>query len=284
LNQDNQDREIIRHYLLGGVAEAELPGLEERILTDDTFYQELLIAEDELIDQYLLDTLSESDRSRFVSHFLITPERQDKLRFSKTLKRYLTEGEESDVAYNSAESASASGDSTRRRWFESFFPVSGRPTLSFGGIFGNRLILTAISLLILATISVVLLNRPSEHKAVAPEDLFVATLTPGLTRDSGETTRIRIPPDKKMVRLELQLESLPGSYQSYTAELRSAENSSTVLRRDNLLAEVRGNRQVVNLDVPVEDLKGGDYHVRLSGLPASGAPEPIGRYSFRIVD
>jgi len=304
---------------LGGAAETELPGLEERILTDDNFYQELLIAEDELIDQYLLDTLSESERNRFVSHFLITPDRQEKFRFSKTLKSYVTAGREDEVPYSSAELAPARSDSThnsaelapgsghstrppklapagghstRKRWFESYFPVTAGRTLSFDAIFGNRLVFTALSLLILATVSVVLINRLSRQTSVSPQDFYVATLTPGLTRDSGETTRIKIPPDKKMVRLELQLESLPGSsqsgssnnYQSYTAELRSSENSSTILRRDSLRSEVKGNRQVVNLDIPVENLRGGDYHVRLSGVAASGATEPISRYSFRIVN
>ena len=279
------------------MAEAELPSLEERILMDDNFYQELLIAEDELIDQYLLDTLSESERTKFVSHFLITPEREEKLRFSTTFKRYLTAGRESHTAQSSPELVSAGDKSTRKGWFGSYFPVTGHQASPFGAIFGNRLVLTAISLLILIAVSAMLINRLSDETAVGPQDLFIATLTPGLTRDSGETTRIRIPPDKRMVRLELQLELLPSSsqdksstnnYQSYTAELRTSENS-TVLHRDNLLSEVKGNHQVVNLDVPAEDLRGGnrrggDYHVRLSGVAAGGGAEPIGRYSFRIVD
>ena len=288
------------------MAEAELPSLEERILTDDNFYQELLIAEDELIDQYLLDTLSESERNKFVSHFLITTERQDKLRFSQTFKRYLTAGRESEVFHDSPVLVSAGDKSTRKGWFGSFIPVTAGPTLSFDAVFRNRLILTTVSLLILVAVAVVLINKLSEQRTVGPEDLFVATLTPGLTRDGGDTTRIRIPPDKKVVRLELQLESLASSsqsgsptdnYRSYTAELRTSENS-TILRRDNLLAEVKsnrseaignrseaqGSRQVVNLDVPAEDLRSGDYNVRLSGVGASGATEPIGRYSFRIVD
>lgn len=277
LNFTTEEREAIRRYLLGSAPEAELTELEERILSDDNFYEELLIAEDELIDQYLLGALSGPERNGFVSHFLITDERQEKLRFSTTLRKYLDAEGESAVLSESPGLVPAGGHSTQREWFFSLFPVTGHPAL--------RLSLAAISLLLVLGVSwIVLTNWLSNEKASdKPQSLFIATLSPGLTRDVGETTKISIPPDKDMVRLRLQLELSSNGYQSYSAELKTSENS-TLLSRDKLQPEVKDAHRVVNLDVPAQILKGGDYQVRLGGVGESGATEPVGRYPFRVVN
>ena len=63
---------------------------EERILTDPSVYEELLVDEEELIDQYVAGELSALEQKQFESHFLITPERQKNLRFGKLLYKYAT--------------------------------------------------------------------------------------------------------------------------------------------------------------------------------------------------
>jgi CHAT domain-containing protein/cytochrome c-type biogenesis protein CcmH/NrfG len=64
--------------------------IEERLLTDDAFGEEIEIAEDQLIDQYLGDELSPSDRRRFETYFLKTIDRQQKFRLARTVNRYAT--------------------------------------------------------------------------------------------------------------------------------------------------------------------------------------------------
>ena len=274
---NSEEREAIRQYLLGGMPGAELTELEERILTDDNFYEELLIAEDELIDQYLVGALSQPERNGFVSHFLCTDERREKVRFSKTLRKYLTAEMGNAVLGKSPGLVPGDGGSAQRKWFFSLFPIPGRPAF--------RLSLAAISLVAVLGFSwIVFTSWPSpEIVSDKPHSFFIATLSSGVTRDAGETTRISIPPDKDVVRLQLQLELSSNGYQSYRAELKTAE-SNTLLTRDNLQPEAKDAHKVVNLDVPAQLLKGGDYQVRLSGIGASGVPEPVGRYPFRVVN
>lgn len=273
MNLTIKEREAIKQYLLGSAPEAELSKLEERILSDDNFYEELLVAEDELIDQYLRGALSEPERSGFVSHFLITDERHEKLRFSRTLRKYLDA--KGAVLNESPRLVPARRDSNQRKWFSSIFPVPGHPAL--------RLSLAAISLIAVLGVSwIILTNRLSYEKASdKPQSIFIATLSPGLTRDVGATAGISIPPDKDTVRLQLQLESSSHGYRSYSAELKTSE-ASTLLSRDKLQPEVKDTYRVVNLDVPSQILKAGDYQVRLSGVDESGATEPVGRYPFRV--
>src|SRR5262245_21275325 len=81
--------EVMREYLLGGLAEDAREQLEKRLITDEDEFCKLLIEEDELVDDYVQDNLSEGDKLQFESHFLCTPERQRKLRFAATMREYL---------------------------------------------------------------------------------------------------------------------------------------------------------------------------------------------------
>jgi CHAT domain-containing protein/tetratricopeptide (TPR) repeat protein len=82
----------LRKYLLGELPEAAQQALEERLMTEAELFDLLQVAEDELIDDYLLGALSVSERSRFDGFFLSTPERRRKLSFAMALRRCVTAG------------------------------------------------------------------------------------------------------------------------------------------------------------------------------------------------
>lgn len=68
----------LRGYLLGDLSEQDRDQVERRLMSEDDLYQQLLLAEDELIDEYVVGTLSDQDRAKFSGHFLHVPElRQD---------------------------------------------------------------------------------------------------------------------------------------------------------------------------------------------------------------
>lgn len=84
------DQEIIRSYLLGQMSEeSQRRRVEERLLTDDKFFKELEMIEDEIIDQYVSGQLSPDEIRLFEDRFLATPERRQKLRFAQALRRYV---------------------------------------------------------------------------------------------------------------------------------------------------------------------------------------------------
>lgn len=98
LTQDLQ-QQLLRQYLLGApLDEAVERSIEERLLTDDDFCDEIEIAEDELIEQYLGNELSASERARFEEDFLNTIERQQKFSVARTLNRYAATKAEVDSA------------------------------------------------------------------------------------------------------------------------------------------------------------------------------------------
>jgi hypothetical protein len=86
------DEATVRQYLLDELEPNVRERLEERLMTDDELFAQLLTLEDEqedeLIDQYVHGQLSENTRERFERIFLSTPERQEKLDLVRDLKAH----------------------------------------------------------------------------------------------------------------------------------------------------------------------------------------------------
>jgi tetratricopeptide (TPR) repeat protein len=84
-----EQQNSIRKYLLASLDdEVEMRRIEEKILLDDAFVEQLSIAEDELIDEYLDGTLTETEREQFLRFFLLSPENNEKLRLIENLRKY----------------------------------------------------------------------------------------------------------------------------------------------------------------------------------------------------
>lgn len=80
-------QERLRSYLLGQLADDAREEVEKDLLASDELFEELLVVEDEIIDEYLAGKLN--DGAAFENHFLATPERHEKLRFGRAFNRYL---------------------------------------------------------------------------------------------------------------------------------------------------------------------------------------------------
>src|SRR5215813_1999214 len=85
---EGKDEVLLRKYLLGELNEAEEQELEMQLLADDELCELVLAEEDELVDDYLDGELSEDERERFNSYFMLTPERRRKLKFGEGLRSY----------------------------------------------------------------------------------------------------------------------------------------------------------------------------------------------------
>jgi len=272
----NIDKQEMKNYLLGNLEVERRAALEESILVDDGIYEELLVTEAELIDQYLGNNLSPSERNQFETNFLNTAERQRNLQFGRLLRRYL----------NSQPAPDSPAE----------MPVAVRPTETpapaknfvpfVGGTFARTATL-AVSAAVVLSIGIILLvcwfsTRRPEHRA-AQEDssqLVNVALTPGTVRseDVG-TQRLAVPSRGARVRLEMQVSN--RNFHNYKSEL-FRENAS-LQTADELQAEKKGEQRIVPWTITGEVLSPGDYQVRLHGVLDSGHDEFIDNYSFRVV-
>jgi hypothetical protein len=269
LDSQVEEQKILRQYLLGDLPSESQKSLEERLLTDDEFYEELLMAEDDLVDQYLAGSLSGRQRDSFENRFLITPERWRKLNFASALRKHVARANEQP----GAESADSARVPQRRLFpwvFHAPYPAVNR-------------VLAVTFLLLVAVMAWVAVKTWRAHDVAETEvatHVFNVELTPGAVREGGRMKRITPPADGAVIRLGLDLPA--DDYPRYSGALQ-ADDGRVLLSRDNLQARETGGAHSVSLDVPVEVLPPGDYRVKLSGVTAAGAPEDIASYSFRVV-
>jgi len=72
-------------YLLSNLSEEEKRKLEEQFFSDDAEFEEFEIAEDELIDLYVRNELSDDDRRRFEQTLQSSPRLNERLSFARLL-------------------------------------------------------------------------------------------------------------------------------------------------------------------------------------------------------
>jgi hypothetical protein len=269
LKSQMETQQAIRQYLLGIMAQEQAVELEERLLIDGELYEELLIAEDELVDQFLSGEMTAREREGIETHFLRAPERQEQLRFARTLKRYVSaNGPQAVKDLGVDESPSGEGAREKRSLLSRLFPR--HPALAFS-------LACALVLIIVGGVWLAnrIVNRPNE-----PQTVWAIELTPGLQRDDAGIKTLAIPANVDAVRLQLDLAE--NQYQSYEAVVLDIDGRSVITRK-NLKAQSANGRQIVPVDVERALLSPGDYRVKLSGLSANGSLDSLGSYPFRVV-
>jgi hypothetical protein len=268
-----EDQKTIRRYLLGELAEEGRRRFEESLLTSNELFEELLIVEDELVDEYAAGRLDERERERFEEHFLSTPDRLRKLRFARAFKRHI-------AVATARESPASTADDPRpsswKRWLPTFLHTQN-PILSFS-------LATALLLIPIAGLWLMIYSngepRTTKNGGPSTSKSFPVTLMPGVARDAGEMKRVAIPPSADGVQLRLELAA--DEYQSYRAALQTDEGRE-IFTGDNLKAEARGGGKDVVLNLPSGLLTDSDYQVKLKGITTGGDLEDVGSYYFRVV-
>ena len=277
MNLEIKQQEKIRLYLLGRLPEDELAALDEGLVTDGEFYEELLIVEDELIDQYLSGQLSAAERESFETHFLLTTERHEKLRFANTFQKYVKGIEPAPEPERPIErvverSADVPEPPPKRKWYSSFLPIQN-PVLAYSFMGALVLIVAGVSWLAWKN-----LRNPGTE---LPGKDYIVELTPGgITRSGGAEKRITIPAGTSTV--ELRLESPKDDYKVYSAVLL-ADDGSEVWRRDNIKPSSESGTSFIAARVPVRSLPPGAYRLKVSGVLRDGKVEDLPGYQFRVI-
>jgi hypothetical protein len=267
LNQDD-----LRLYLLGLLPPERQQPLEELFLTDSASYEELLIAEEDLIDEYLAGGLAERERAIFEARIANTQEGGREVRFASALRAY--------VASNTAAAGERPAEPAAK-------PEPGAETPGTGGGLFARLFtrgpvpalsLAAALLLVCGGVWLAVRTlRPDE-----PREVLTALLTPGgVTRADGDVQQVVVPAGTNELRLRLRLTA--DGFQSYRATLHTADGT-TALTAERLKPEKETDGEpFVVVSVPAHDAPPGDYQLRLSGINDAGDPESVDSYRFRVV-
>ncbi|HEX8187661.1 MAG TPA: hypothetical protein VF586_04880 [Pyrinomonadaceae bacterium] len=88
---ERERRESVRQYILGELSEEGREQVERRLISQDDYFEELLIAEEELADDFVGERLTDPALTAFRRSFLSVPELRQDVRFAKALRRHAAE-------------------------------------------------------------------------------------------------------------------------------------------------------------------------------------------------
>jgi Tfp pilus assembly protein PilF len=87
MGESPKSEKAVREYLLGRVSdETTLEGIEELLFTDEEFCSQVALAEDGIINDYVLGRLDEEDAASFRATLADNPERRFKLELTQALR------------------------------------------------------------------------------------------------------------------------------------------------------------------------------------------------------
>jgi hypothetical protein len=243
----SQEQESIMQYLLGQAGPAESSSFEERLITEKGFYDELTIAEDELIDQYLDGDLTGVEREQFESHFLSSPERRQKVRFGNALFQVADRNADADVRV----------------------PVH---------LFQPRAIVPYAVLALLVIVGIGFWAIWKQSNVRVSGKVASITLLPGTTRADQPVNKISNSADVATIQLRL---ALTNPQESYRVKVVNGDETE-VWSGDGRL-QTDSNNSFIVADVPAQLLPNGDYQALLSHKLPDGSFEESSSYSFRII-
>ncbi len=246
-NQQN----VTRRYLLGQLTEDEQAGAEQRLVSDDDFFEEFELVKDELVEEYLAGQLTREETQWFEANFLASPEGRKRRKFTTALNRYVRE--------NQTVSKNTPGWMDRLGGFWASQPILAR---------------TAGALLVLAIVGGIF-----GYLRVPPtRTLATLTLIPTQPTRSGENESKKVKLKEDALQLTLMLPAAAESGGRYRVELLNTRGGSKIFDASPTDA------QSVTLEISASQLPPGQYVTTLSKVINDGTVEriPGGSYHFTV--
>ena len=262
---------------MGKVDDEDRDRIETLFLTDFQERERILSAEQDLIEDYLEESLTPQDKQSFIALYAQTAEQRRNLRTTKSIKDWALREPELP---QTADTKVSRWSRLRARW--SLKPVFVIPI--------------AVATMVAIVVVVVWLNsreRNRRHLAIEQElaqlnapsslrealpEMVSVTLAPGNVRGPEQRTEIKKSAAVNVVELRLPwVRERYSRYQAEIGEVRSGE-SFTI---PNLQGE-NDRAYVVRLRLPAHLLDLVQYQIRLRGIDAEGIPGVVEEYLFTV--
>jgi hypothetical protein len=317
----NEHNNSLRRYLLGELSEQEREQIEQLLLSDDSAYQELLFAEDDLIDEYVFKALPEEDQTKFRRRFLSVPELQRNISFAASLRKHALETKPPIVSDEPVRSRFALFDWLKKLFMQPTFAASFA-TVLLAAIALNVWLFRQNSQL---RGRVAQLEAQQTTPAASDLEQQLASVLQRNDQLSAELLRQQQLLEEESRKLQLaqaqQKGSTPGTNTAnvlavtltsgfvrdagaWTKVSRKPDTREVNFRLDVAVGDyvryeavvetVEGERKwskknlkstsgkFVQFNVPARVLLPNDYRIVLNGTRSSGARSEIGSYYFRV--
>lgn len=313
------DKEALEmRYLLGKLSDSEAARLEERSFADDSVFNEIESAEDELVDAYARGSLSSEDRKLFEKKLSSSERLAERVEFAKLLSK-------------SSSSQFVSQEPAVEPWWKSLFDFS-----FFQNAAIRSAVVAGVFLLVLGIpaaflwlrfrderrldteraaieqqkqqlaqqlsdqqsrtnqLAADLQNSKAEEERLqrqlqaTKEELARTNVQPAAPasiflfasslRDPGKRDVLTVPSTASTIQLKLVVDS--DDYAAYRATIKSPARD--VLTRAGLKPSRTGKERIIVLQFPSRLLSSGDYVISLAGLTPSGTYESVADYPVRV--
>lgn len=275
----HEESQEMRQYLLGNLSEGARQRIEERLLTEEGFHEEMLLSEEELIDDYVCRELSEAERLKFEEHFLCTPARRRQLRFALALNLYASNAptKPEDVPEAEPESVSEAEPEEVPDRPRVFKPPP--PVLSWAERFRAFRVIRPLALasaaLVLAVVAGLWLWRSPQPQPFASITLTMAADSRG--NASAQAGKVTLPLDADALNVSLKLPDDAKAKAGYRVEMWSDSGEVTSLK---VAGRDAGSVSVV---IPSAQLARGRYALKLYAAGDDGTEQRVaGSYFLNV--
>ena len=298
--ESSERANFIRRYLLGQASPQDHAAFEEQYFADEDVFEDLTAAENDLIDDFVRGALSRDDRAQFLSYFLTTPERRERVAFARSLFEY--------AASETAAGASA-GPSALLPAKPPHPMVIGRSSFFIRSAASFTAVLALVAVIWLVIVNNRLRNELQKasaqqqktqrqdqelHRQISEltsqleiaavpgpgQAIILFTLTPNLERGTTPGNVLSLP--LSIAEASLVLKRKPEERFAYSAVLETVEGRE-VWKGGHLPARATANATIVMVRVPSNALRTGDYILKLTGTTAEGKIEELDPYAFRVL-
>jgi hypothetical protein len=285
MNQKPMTKTVAKRFLLGTVDDSEREQIESRLIIDPDTEETILIAEDELVEDYLEGSLSASDAARFLEQYAYGARQRRKLRIAESIKEYAR------AEIQRGQSGSSALQKLRRfislRWLS-----ERRLYIPIAVVVATLIIVTAVwlakwnnqrmrdnNLHLAIEVELIELNSPANLRENPPQMLSLVIPSVSL-RSVNSPAEITPQTANRVIELQL-LWPQKEEFQTYVAALRRVGGTEEFTIA-NLHAEQKLGGKVVRLRLPAQSLAPGLYHTSLSAIASDGTPGPAEEYDFII--
>lgn len=273
--------ELLRQFLLDNVNDEERARIESLFLTDSEVRERVLAAEQDLIEDYLENSLTTADKERFLSRYAQTTAQRRKLKITKSIKNWaITEAAVSQTVPSTISIWSRAGVWLRQRaTFIVPIAVATVMAIIVAAVWLNSRMEQRNRQLSIEQ-ELARLNTQSSLREVPPQMVSVE-LRPVSVRSVERRPELKTSADVRIVELRLPWVQ-KERYSTYQAEVRRVGDDELFTIR-SLQAENDG-QYAIRIRLPAYILRRGDYQIHLRGINADGAASPFEEYTFAIGD
>jgi hypothetical protein len=265
----------LREFLLGKADDEEAARIESVFLTDSEARERILVIEQELIEDYLEDTLTADDREQFLLRYGQTAAQLQELRITKAIKDWAVR-----------ESAREQTVAVELSGWSRF-----RARLRLKPLFVIPIAVTAMIAIVCAAVwlngrmkraaieqELAQLNTPANLREVPPQ-MISMDLSPITLRNLEPGKEFRKSADIRIVELHLPW-IRRERYPTYQAEVHRVDGNES-FKIPNLQAEDDGQYKI-RVRLPAGIFSRGQYQVRLSGIDPTGTVRITEEYVFTV--